>query len=103
MMRNTNKREPQLIGRVIPAVIREVTSQHRPVQELQQGWEQLVGKTLAAHTRPARLLGTTLYIQTDDPGANFLLSLEKPRILAAIRALGTHRIDEVIVRTGELA
>lgn len=103
MRRHTATRPPQSIGHIIPAVIRDVASQRQPVQDLQQGWERLVGKELAAHTRPARLRGSTLYVQTDDPGANYLFSLEKPRILAAIRSQTSHRIDDVIVRTGELA
>ena len=101
-MRTTDKRPPTPIGALIPGVIQRVTAQHQPLRDLQQHWERLVGKELAAHTRPVRVRGSTLYIQTDDPGANFLLSLEKPRILANIRSQTKQQIDDVIVRAGEL-
>ena len=93
------------IGELLPAVVRKARAKSRAIQQLQRSWGRLVGKTLAAHTQPASLRHGRLYVHTNQPGASFVLSLEKPRLLEKIQA-GLRRgrtgqtVEEIIVRAG---
>lgn len=91
------------ISELIPRIMQEAATKHEAVQRLQRAWPRLVGRELAAHTRPGRLRRRTLYVYTDEPGASFLLNLEKPRLLEKLQAGGGHDIEEIVIRPGEIA
>ncbi len=94
---------PKPIRELIPNVIRQAAERQRAIEQLQRRWARVVGKDLAGHTKPVRMSRGTLYVQTDEPGASFVLSLEKPRLLKALKeAAGGEPIEDIVVRAGEL-
>ena len=93
---------PKPIKDLIPQVVRSTAQATKAARQLQQHWGKLVGKELAAHTRPASLRRKVLCVYTDEPGAGFLLVLEKPRLLAKLRAVSHSDIEEIIIRPGEI-
>lgn len=87
---------------LIPKVVAQTATATEAARQLQQDWPKLVGKTLARHTRPGSLRRKTLCIFTDDPGAGFLLALEKPRLLTKLRACAHSEIEDIIIRPGDM-
>jgi len=86
------------IGELIPNIVRQAATKHNTIQRLQRAWPRLVGKALAAHTRPGRLRRKTLYVYTDEPGASFLLNLENPRLLEKVQTRTGYDIEEIVIR-----
>lgn len=86
---------------ILPQVLRQAHATRAAVQELQRHWECVVGKTLAKRTRPVSLRRGVLYVRTDEPGASYALSLEKPALLSALKAAGLE-VEEIVVLAGEL-
>ncbi len=82
-------------------VMRRATAQHENIQRLRRHWGQLVGKPLAAHTRPVSLRRGRLYVNTNEPGASFALSLEKTRLLEQLHKAPYH-VEDIVIRAGEL-
>lgn len=87
---------------LIPKVVRDTGTATKTARQLQQDWVKLVGKELARHTRPASVRRNVLCIYTDDPGASFLLALEKPQLLAKLRARTKQEIEEIVIRPGDI-
>lgn len=90
------------LGELLPAILQHAATKHETIQRLQRSWPRLVGRRLAAHTRPGGIRRGTLTIYTDEPGANFLLMLEKPRLLEKLKAEARCEIEEVVIRPGDL-
>lgn len=86
---------------LIPTVMQRMTTQHEKIQQLQRHWARLVGKQLATHTRPVNLRRGRLYVNTNEPGASFTLSLEKPRLLEQLQKAPYH-VEDIVIRAGEL-
>lgn len=93
---------PKALGGLVSTVVRRVAQRHLAIHELQRRWARIVGKELAKHTRPVRLWKETLYVHVDEPGASFVLTLEKPRLLGRLKAKTKHEIKEIVVRAGEV-
>lgn len=91
------------IGELIPKILQQTATKREALQRLQRNWPRLVGKPLAAHTRPGSIRRGTLTVYTDEPGASFLLMLDKPRLLEKLRTQARCEIEEVVVRPGEIA
>ena len=87
---------------LVPKVVQQAATATEAARALQRDWPKLVGKALARHTRPGSLRRKTLCVYTDDPGASFLLALEKPQLLAKLRARAHTDINEIVVRPGDL-
>lgn len=85
---------------LIPQVLQQVGSKREALLAVQKAWPGVVGKALARHARPTSVRKATLYIHTDEPGASFVLGLERPRLLAKLREASGQAIDEIVVRPG---
>ena len=95
---------PTSLKELLPAVVRRAGRQQRALAQLEQRWRKAVGKRLAAHTQLSSLRRGTLYVRTDDAGTGFLLSLDKPRLLARLRARRSRlAVEDVVIRMGELS
>ena len=92
---------PKAIREIIPQVLQQATAKHQALSSVRDAWPRLVGKLLAKHTRPISLRKAVLYVQTDEPGASFLLALQRGRLLARLREATGQGIDEIVVRPGE--
>jgi predicted nucleic acid-binding Zn ribbon protein len=90
------------LGDILPRVVQEATTQRAAVHTLQQQWARAIGRTLAKHTKPVSLRRGVLYVRTNEPGASYTLSLEKPRLIGALKAVGL-AVEEIVVVAGELA
>lgn len=89
------------IGDIVPEVLRQTHGKREALHTLQRQWRQAAGKQLAAHTTPVSVRRGALYVRTDEPGASFLLSLEKPALLRALNAAGV-TVEEIVVVAGEV-
>ena len=94
--------EPVALGTVLPRIMDQAAQHHRAIHQIQRRWASLVGRSLAAHTRPVSLRRGTLYVRTDEPGASFLVSLEKPKLLRRLSEAVGQQVDEIVVTAGEV-
>ena len=90
------------IDALIPAVLQQAAREHGPLFAIQRGWSRLVGKALATHTQPVSLRRGRLVICVDQPGDSFELRYAQPRLLKQLRARTKGRVEEIIIRAGEL-
>jgi len=90
------------LGELIPHILQQAATKHEAVQRLQRKWPRLVGRRLAAHTRPGGIRRGRLTIYTDEPGTNFLLTLDKPRLLDKLKTEARCEIEEIVIRPGDL-
>ena len=86
---------------LIPQVLQQAAAKHQALSSVRAAWPRLVGASLAQHARPTSLRKSVLYVQTDEPGASFLLARQQPRLLAQLRAATGQAIEEIVVRPGE--
>lgn len=86
---------------LLPQVVQRAAVAAQAAKQLREAWPKLVGNELARHTRPAGFRRKVLCVYTDDPGASFLLALEKPRLLAKLRALADTEIEDIVIRPGD--
>lgn len=86
---------------LLPHVLGEATAQHRGRAQLERQWARAVGARLAAQTRIVNLHRGTLTVQTDSPGASFLLSLDKPALLKKMQRATTPPVTELVIRAGD--
>lgn len=93
---------PKPIRELLPDVMRQASKRRRVIEQVQRRWARVVGKALAEHTKPMRVSRGTLYVQTDEPGASFVLSLEKSRLLKALKGAAEEPIEDIVIRAGEL-
>lgn len=90
----------QPIGAVLPGVLRQAGTKHETLAALQQAWPKLVGRALAAHTRPIGLRGGRLTVQADRPGDSFLLGYQRGTLLKRVQAATQGGVEELLVRPG---
>jgi len=90
----------QPIGTILPAVLQQAGTRREALAALQDAWPRLVGRTLAAHTRPITFRSGRLTVQADRPGDSFLLSYQRPQLLARLRAATQTAVDEMVIRPG---
>ena len=94
--------KPERIGAVIPAVLRGLEHQQGALRTVQQDWGRLVGKRLAAHTRPVGLKHGRLIVAVDRPGEGFALSYALPELLERLRASTRGKVEEIVIRPGDI-
>ncbi len=92
----------QRIGSLIPEVMKHTAHTHGPLFTIQREWSRLVGKPLAAHTKPVSLKRGRLVVYADRPGDNFALSYERPRLLAQLQILTSGHVEEIVIRAGNV-
>ena len=94
--------EAKPVGALIPDVMRRTAKEHRPLFAIQRSWRQLVGKQLAAHTRPVSLRRGRLIVHADQPGDSFALNYARPRLLEQLRDKGKGGVEEIVIRAGDV-
>jgi len=92
----------QSVGQLIPHVLKRATAKRQQLERLQRQWARIVGRALAKHANLVSLQRGTLTIQTDEPGASFAVSLEKPRLLKQLNAGAKIEVKDIVVRAGEV-
>ena len=92
--------KPQRIHAVIERVLKDVGQRHSALFAIQHDWGKLVGKRLAAHTRPVSLRKGRLVVQAARPGDSFTLSYQRTELLERLRAATQGHIEEIVIRPG---
>ena len=92
---------PERIGVVLRDLLRSAEHHHSTLRRIQGEWKRVVGRSLAAHTRPVSLRRGRLVVQVDRPGDGFALSFERPRVLMSLRQLASEPVEELVMRPGE--
>ena len=90
----------QPIRALIPAVLRQVEQHQGTLAAIQREWRTLVGRRLAAGTRPASLRQKRLVVTVESPGEAFLLNYCRPPLLKRLRATTQGKVEEIIIRPG---
>jgi hypothetical protein len=89
------------LGALLASVLRSVQQEHGPLFAIQRAWPQVVGRQLAAHTRPASLRKGRLLVYAERPGDSFTLKYERPRLIEALRQVSEGKVDDLVIRPGE--
>ena len=87
---------------VIDDVLRQTAKRQRPLFAIQRRWTRLVGKRLAAHTRPVSLRRGRLIVHADQPGDSFALNYARPRLLEQLQGSAAGGVEEIIIRAGSV-
>ena len=95
--------DPQRIDAIVPRVLQRTEQHHGALVEIQGAWRALVGRALAAHTKPVSLRKGRLVVHADRPGDTFALSYQREQVLQRLRVLSRGRVEELVVRTSESA
>lgn len=94
--------DEQSIQSILPGILRHAQRHYEVLSGIQRRWGRLVGKRLAAHSRPVSLRRGRLVVHVDQPGDGFLLSYRRERLLERLRASTKNRVAEIVIRPGEL-
>jgi len=66
---------------------------------LRLNWEEMMGKSIANHTRSIRLKGNKLYLSLDSASLKHELFISKEKLIERINEyLGRESIKEVVIR-----
>jgi len=94
------RRQAERLDALIPTVLKRVEAQHSALRAIQQRWGKLVGRELAAHTKPISLRRGRLVVRADQPGDGFVLSYQRAQLLKRLGAAAPGRVEEIIIRPG---
>lgn len=97
-----SRRDPQHIRGLVSDLLTQAGTQHAVLAGIQRQWRALVGRALAAHSRPASLRHGQLVVQVDRPGDGFALSFQRAHLLEQLQAQAGHRVEEIIIRPGRV-
>ena len=91
------------INTVLPDILRRAQQRSRALAVIQAQWGRLVGRALAAHTKPVSLRRGGLVIHADRPGDSFALSYQRQQLLEQLRVtVKEAAIEELIIRPGDV-
>jgi hypothetical protein len=82
-------------------VLKRVERRRGTLLVIQRGWNKLVGKRLAAHTKPVSLQRGRLIVHVDRPGDNFALSYQRSELLERLRTVTRGRVEELVIWPGD--
>lgn len=99
----SRKEAPKAIGSVLAGVLEKARQQHGLLFDIQQQWEQVAGKDLAAHTRPVSIRQGKLVVHVARPSDNFLFRFARPRITKRVNKVTKGKVTEIVVRAGKIA
>ena len=72
---------------------------HIQALQIEDAWEQIMGKTIAKYTDKIQIHGTTLYITTSVAPLKQELLYQKSKIVQRVNeALGENVVKEVVIR-----
>ena len=91
------------VGALIHEMLQRAAREHRPLFAIQRRWPRLVGKQLAAHTRPVSLRRGRLVVHADRPGDNFALNYARPKLLKQLQASSSGSVEEIVIRAGSIS
>lgn len=91
------------INAVLPGILQHARRRAQALAAIQARWGRLVGRPLAAHTRPVSLRRGRLVIHADRPGDGFALSYQRQQLLERLRVSAKEAgIEELVIRPGDI-
>ncbi len=94
------KRKPVAVGQAVKSALRDL-GMERVIQRhaIWSSWEEIVGREVAAHTRPDFFSGPCLFIKVDHSGWMHQLHFLTDQILSNLnRKLGSQAVSELRFR-----
>ncbi len=91
------------IDAIVLTVLKQTARQQQPLFTIQRRWGQLVGKALAAHTRPVSLRRGRLVVHVEQPGDGYALSFRRTALLKRLQTTTKGRVEELVIRPGEVS
>ncbi len=85
---------------MLPAILGAAKQQHGTLWTIQQQWRELVGKSLAVHTKPVSFRRGRLVIHAERSGDSFTLNYQRQQLLSRLQENAS--IEELIIRVGEI-
>jgi len=86
---------------MLPAILGAARQQYGTLWTIQQRWRDLVGKGLAAHTKPVSFRQGRLVIHADRSGDSFTLNYQRQQLLSRLQEHAS--VEELIIRVGEIS
>ena len=96
------KQTPERLRSIISKVLQSSEREHRPIHAIQREWTRLVGKALAAHSKPMSLRRGRLIVHVDQPGDGFALNYQRARLLQQLRTKTSSTVEDIVIRAGEM-
>jgi hypothetical protein len=90
------------IDALLPNVLKHMGEKHGALFDIQRDWARLVGRRLAAHTRPVGLRRGALTVHAHRPGDGHALTYQKPELLERLAALAPGKVSEIVIRPGDV-
>ena len=87
---------------LIPAVLRQTARRYVPLRNIQRSWGRLVGKQLAAHTKPVSLRRGRLIVHVAGPGDGFTLNYQRVKLLERLQTTSKSHVEDIVIRAGEV-
>ena len=90
------KKADEILARMLDDKNRKLS---RSYSSIFGGWEQIVGPSLAEHSRIYEIENQSLFIEVDHPGWMQLLLMRKQRILGSVkRKVPSLKVDDIRVK-----
>lgn len=90
------------IDHIIAGLLADTAKTQSPLLPLQEKWAELVGKRLAAYSRPVRIFKGKLFIHVEHPADSYELSFRRRQLESRIKAETQGVVSELVFRTGSL-
>ncbi|MCP4960825.1 MAG: DUF721 domain-containing protein [Actinomycetia bacterium] len=94
--------EPQQLGASLARLVGGLTSSSAKMIDLLARWEEVVGESLAAHSRPVRIDGAVLIVEVDDPRWATQMKFSRSAIHDAVATICNVVVDRIEVKVGRL-
>ena len=104
-MDNRKSAEPARVGDVVSALLKNLGVDKNSVQaRVACSWEAIVGKEVAAHTRPAEIRRGVLLVHVDSsPWFNELNRNHRAQVIVRLReTIGENDIRDIKFKIGEI-
>ena len=92
------RHKAERLNALIPDVLRGMEERHGALFEIQRDWARLVGRRLAAHTKPVSLRRGVLTVHADGPGDGFALRYHTPELLKQLQTTLPGKVEEIAIR-----
>lgn len=96
------RKDASPLSSVVEAVLQNLQSQKKPMEEVQKLWVRLAGRDAAEHSWPRRLAQGRLIVEVENSGWMHELGTRRQELLEdLIEWMGAGRVRELQFRMGE--
>lgn len=87
---------------VLAGVLTRTAAQQRPLFAVQRQWRSLVGRNLAAHSKPVSLRRGRLLVHVASGGDAHALTYQRTTLLPRLTAVTHGVVEELVIRAGDV-